>query len=109
MKAWALALFPGELLDRPYLAIRMGDKTYIFSRMSELAVLREAFRLKPAPAPIVPVILLDVPMPDDPPKNDWLCLSAKEFCWMNYKTKLERSAPVTLEAFSETIKLMNTL
>lgn len=105
---WFKAVFPAPLLNLPYPAIRYKGATYIFSMMSDLDTLREMVKAKPPEVPLIPVIAIDCPMPSDPPRNEWIGITAKDLHWYEASVKKEGFAP-PIEAFNETISAMTKL
>lgn len=105
---WFKVVFPSPLLNLPYSAITHKGVTYVFTMMSELEALREMVKAKAPPVPIVPVIAIDCPMPETPPKNTWVALTDKDCHWYEAGAQKE-GFQFEIEVFNETIAAMCAL
>lgn len=80
---WFLTRYSaGERIDHPHPAIRYQDKTYVLGSMMRINRLREDIKSNPLPAPIVPVIVMDMRTHEDLPRGRWLrvCRSGLWYC-----------------------------
>jgi hypothetical protein len=84
------AQFPtAEPVDFPYPALIVGTKTLIFIPLSLLGMARKAAEVCPLlPRPIVPVIWLDAPIPDEMPRFLWVLSDRYGLWWMRGADRL---------------------
>jgi hypothetical protein len=99
----------GNRIDFPFPAFSHDGTTYVHAPMSELDALRDAIGEDPLVPPLVPVIVMDCPMPADPPRHSWICVDP-DGLWLYRGTERVSTCPMlTLREWNPLNELMASL